>query len=77
MLQVMKKSDLIRAAGSGYRLAQILGISPQAVNKWPGDTVPPLQQYRIRELKPRWWRKGGPLSCTQSVGEQAESAKAA
>ena len=66
----MKKLDLIRAAGSGYALAKILGISPQAVNKWP-DEVPALQQYRIKELKPRWWRKGGPLHAEQQQVAQA------
>ena len=64
MLAVMLKSQLIAAAGNGNKLARILGISPQAVSAWP-ETVPELQQYRIKELRPRWFRKGGPMNQAQ------------
>ena len=63
MLRRMLKSELIAAAGNGNKLARILGITAQAVSAWP-ETVPQLQQYRIRELKPRWFRKGGPMHKT-------------
>lgn len=54
---IMKKTDAIALAGSPGRLAEILGISRQAVSKWPGEHVPELQLYRLRERKPRWFRK--------------------
>lgn len=52
----MDKTEAIRLAGSASELARVLGISPQAVSKWPRK-VPPLQVYRLRELRPRWFRK--------------------
>ena len=52
----MDKKDAIKLAGSAAELARVLGISPQAVSRWRGK-VPPLQVYRLRELKPRWFRK--------------------
>lgn len=48
----MKKFDVIASIGSVTAVAKLLGISHQAVSKWP-ETVPMLQQYRLRELKPR------------------------
>ncbi len=57
----MKKTDAIRLAGSPLKLAEILGISRQAVSKWPGEHVPELQIYRLRERKPRWFRKPRPV----------------
>ena len=63
MLRRMLKSELIAAAGNGNKLARILGITAQAVSAWP-ETVPQLQQYRIRELRPRWFYKGGPMHKT-------------
>jgi DNA-binding transcriptional regulator YdaS (Cro superfamily) len=52
----MNKSDAIAKAGSITQLARLLGISHQAVSKW-GDKMPLLQVYRLREIKPRWFRK--------------------
>lgn len=52
----MKVSDAVRFAGTKAELARILGLSPQAVSKW-ADTLPPLQVYRLREKKPRWFAK--------------------
>lgn len=66
----MLKARLIAAAGNGNKLARILGISPQAVSAWPA-TVPELQQYRIKALKPRWFRKGGPMHEQIAKPEQA------
>jgi len=50
----MDKHTAITLAGSASKLAQLLGISRQAVSKW--ESIPPLQVYRLRELKPRWFR---------------------
>lgn len=52
----MNKKDAIKLAGSAAELARVLGISRQAVSRWRGK-LPPLQVYRLRELKPRWFRK--------------------
>lgn len=43
----MKKIDVIEAFGGAAVLADRLGISRQAVHKWPDD-VPPLRVYQIR-----------------------------
>lgn len=53
----MTKQEAINLAGSAAELANVLGISRQAVCQWPGDSIPPLQVYRLRERKPRWFRK--------------------
>ena len=52
----MNKQTAIQKAGSVRALAQLLGVTHQAVYAW-GDELPPLQAYRLRELKPRWFRK--------------------
>lgn len=55
----MDKAFAIRKAGSQRKLADLLGISPQAVSLWR-DKVPELQVYRLREMKPRWaaeWKR--------------------
>jgi hypothetical protein len=52
----MDKPTAIKKAGSAANLARLLGISKQAVSKW-GQELPPLQVYRLKELKPRWFRK--------------------
>lgn len=56
----MNKRDLIAAAGSPSKLAEILGLTRQAVSDW-GELVPELQQYRIRDLRRAWFRKGGKM----------------
>ncbi len=76
MLCRMLKTELIAAAGNGNKLASILGISPQAVSAWP-SVVPKLQQYRIKELKPRWFRKGGPMHAPAAQPGAATAAQAA
>ena len=71
----MRTSDLIAAAGNKTQLAQILGIKRQAVQSW-GETVPELQQYRIKELRPRWFRKGGPMNQPERQPAPASDAEA-
>jgi predicted transcriptional regulator len=49
----------LRKAGSQTALAKVLGVTRQAVNQW--RSLPRLQVYRLRELRPRWaaeWRRG-------------------
>ena len=52
----MDKSKAIKLAGSAAELARLLGITRQAVSKW--DAIPQLQVYRLREMRPRWFRPG-------------------
>jgi predicted transcriptional regulator len=52
----MEKSRAVELAGGVAKLAAILGISPQAVSKWPDERIPELQMYRLREKKRRWFR---------------------
>jgi predicted transcriptional regulator len=52
----MKKSKATKRAGSAYRLAKLLGISRQAVSKWPDD-VPAQRVEDLRKLKPQWFKK--------------------
>ncbi len=56
--EAMKKSTAIKKAGSQAKLAEILGIKQQSVQKWP-DEVPALREYQLREKKPEWFQKGG------------------
>lgn len=42
--------------GGALRLAEILGISHQAVYAWP-EEIPELQLYRLRAVKPGWFRR--------------------
>ena len=43
----------IEKAGNKKRLAELLGISRQSVQKW--QAVPELYQYRLARLKPEWF----------------------
>ena len=52
----MDKSEAIKRAGSSAELARLLGIKRQAVDKWPGNSIPPLRIYQLKELKPRWFK---------------------
>lgn len=51
----MKVETAIRLAGSVKALADLLGISHQAVYQW-GETVPQLQVYRLKEMRPEWFK---------------------
>ncbi len=55
-IAAMTKEEAIKRAGNASKLAALLGISPQAVSKWPPE-IPPLRVYQLRERKPRWFRK--------------------
>ena len=47
----MNKRTAIKKAGSAYRLAKMLGISRQAVSKWP-SVLPPLRVYQLQDKYP-------------------------
>jgi biotin operon repressor len=51
----MDKFTAAKKAGSMAALADMLGISRQAVSQW--TAIPPLQLYRLKELRPWWFRK--------------------
>lgn len=52
----MDKDEAIRRAGGTQQaLADILGLTRQAVSFWK-ETIPPLQVYRLKELRPAWFR---------------------
>jgi DNA-binding transcriptional regulator YdaS (Cro superfamily) len=53
----MTKSEAIKLFGSAARLAALLGITPQAVSKWP-ETLPPLRVYQLREIAQRQAKEG-------------------
>ena len=50
----MTKDEAIRLAGGEVPLAELLGVTRQAVNKW-GD-IPQLRLYQLKERKPSWFR---------------------
>jgi len=56
MLVVMDTLKAIKLAGGVRPLALLLGVTTQAVYAW-GDRMPPLQVYRLKDLKPKWFRK--------------------
>ena len=52
----MKKTTAIKKAGSAYKLAKMLGISKQAVSKWP-EKIPEQREAQLRESNPKWFRQ--------------------
>lgn len=50
-----KTEALERVHGNTRLLADILNVTPQAIYQWEGDYIPPLQVYRLRELRPEWF----------------------
>lgn len=57
IILAMNKSEAIKRAGSRAKLAELLGIKRQAVEKWPDDSIPALRLYQLKEKKPGWFRK--------------------
>jgi DNA-binding transcriptional regulator YdaS (Cro superfamily) len=51
----MDKNEAIKRAGSATKLAALLGITRSAVSQW--KEIPALRVYKLRELRPRWFRK--------------------
>jgi len=46
----MKTEEAVKRHGSKYRLAQLLGITRQAVGQW-GEDVPELQALKLEKLE--------------------------
>ena len=54
----MDKSEAIRrAGGTSGALGRLLGITGSAVRNWPDGPIPELQRYKLKELRPWWFRK--------------------
>lgn len=53
----MTKAEAVRRAGSQQALADVLGISRQAVCAW-GENVPKMRVYQLKVVRPAWFRKG-------------------
>ena len=45
----MRKSDAVEHFGGVKKLAALLGVTRQAIYKWP-DVVPDLYQYKLHHL---------------------------
>ena len=51
----MDTKAAIELAGGIRQLAEMLGLSTQAVYAW-GDTVPKLRMYELRDMRPEWFK---------------------
>lgn len=45
----MKTQEAIQKFGSKRKIAELLGISVQAVQAWP-ENVPPLREYQLNDI---------------------------
>lgn len=54
-MPVMDTQAAIKLAGGIRQLAELLGLSTQAIYAW-GDSVPQLRMYQLRELRPAWFK---------------------
>lgn len=63
----MKTKDAIKAAGSAAELARILNITPSAVSQWDDD-IPDLQEYRLKDFRPDWFKKAEPDCLDRVIG---------
>jgi uncharacterized protein involved in tolerance to divalent cations len=52
----MKKQTAIKFAGSVRQLADLLGITHQAVYAWP-DELPKPKEYELMVKRPEWFGK--------------------
>jgi hypothetical protein len=52
--KTVKTSDAIEKAGGKRALAELLGITAQAIQGW-GETVPKARQFMIKTLRPEWF----------------------
>ena len=60
----MKTKDAIDLAGNAAALARLLNITQGAVCQW-GENVPALRVYKLKELRPKWFRR--PIPTHQKV----------
>ena len=48
--------DAVWRCGNKQALADLLGVTKQAVSAW-GDKLPPLRVFQLRQLRPGWFRR--------------------
>jgi len=53
----MTKATAIAYAGSITALAELLGITTQAISRW-GENVPEAREWQLRLMKPEWFYRG-------------------
>jgi hypothetical protein len=51
----MDTKKAIKLAGTAMALAQLLGITRQAISQW-GDQVPPARVWQLKAMKPEWFK---------------------
>jgi len=54
----MKTAKAIRLAGTKAKLAEVLGVQRQSIQKW-GEFVPPMRVYFLRHERPEWFNGKG------------------
>ena len=57
---MVKTTDVLANAGGRRKLAELLGVTTQALYLW-GDDVPELRVYQLRVLRPEWFNAKGEL----------------
>ena len=57
-LQIMKKQDAIRWAGSPSALAALFAITRSSVSQW-GKALPQARVWQLRVLRPLWFNEDG------------------
>jgi hypothetical protein len=55
----MKVTEAIKLAGGRRELAELLGISLQAVCQWR-DELPKARLWQLQILRPEWFRRRKP-----------------
>lgn len=50
----MDTKQAIEKAGSAVALAELLGITRQAISQW-GDSVPQARVWQLKVLRPGWF----------------------
>ena len=66
----MKTKDAIQLAGSAAELSRILGITQSAISQW-GDDIPELSLFRLKDRKPKWFKKPTAFAVNQALAVKA------
>lgn len=53
-MPAMDTKQAIEKAGSAMALAELLGITRQAISQW-GDKVPPARVWQLKATRPEWF----------------------
>lgn len=52
----IRTDAVVKAAGSHRAIAELFGISTQAVHAW-GEFVPPFRALQLKAAKPEWFKE--------------------